>query len=244
MIYSKNYIVKWHDTDLNRRVRPSQLMVYLQETAHEHLRDANMDLDQLRDQRGLGFLLSRVSVCIYHQLYAHDEIQVQTWICDGKGLSFNRCFRVLRGDQVVAEAFTVWALMDISNQKLVRQEQFEYPFAGEEPISLTLPIRFRVPAANEMKKIGERRISYSDLDYNGHMNNTRYPDMLCDFTEGIASREIIGFSLSYLQEASFGKSLSIYRLDDGEEHAFRTIDEEGNTCLEAKLFTRKITDVE
>ena len=244
MIYSKKYTVKWHDTDVNRRMRPSQLMVYLQETANHHLRDANMDLDQLRDQRGLGFLLSRVSVCIYHQLYAHDKIQVQTWICDGKGLSFNRCFRVLRGDAVVAEAFTVWALMDLSSQKLVRQEQFEYPFAGEEPLALTLPIRFRVPVAAEMQKIGDRRIAYSDLDYNGHMNNTRYPDMLCDFTDDMISREVIGFSLSYLQEATFGKSLSVYRMDDGEEHSFRTVDEAGNTCLEAKLFTRKIKDVE
>ena len=244
MIYCKNYTVKWHDTDVNRRVRPSQLMIYLQETANEHLHDANMDLDQLRDQRGLGFLLSRASVCIYQQLYAHDEIRVQTWICDGKGLSFNRCFRVLRGEETVAEAFTVWALMDISNQRLVRQEEFEYPFAGEEPLTLSLPVRFRVPAAGEMQKAGERRIAYSDLDYNGHMNNTRYPDMLCDFTEGMTSRQVVGFSLSYLKEAAFGKTLSVYRSDEGEEHAFRTVDEAGNTCLEAKLFTKKITDAE
>ena len=244
MIYSQKYTVNWHDTDANRRVRPSALLVYMQETANHHLHNANMDLDQLRDERGLGFLLSRVSVCIYEQLYAYDEIQVQTWVCDGKGLSFNRCFRVLRGDRVVAEAFTVWALMDLTNQKLMRQEQFEYPFTGEAPISLSLPIRFRLPAVEEMPKVGERRIVYSDVDYNGHMNNTRYPDMLCDFTDGIRSREVVGFSLSYLHEAAFGKKLSVYRLDLGEEHLFRTVDENGNTCLEAKLFTNPITDVE
>lgn len=244
MIYSHCYTVKWHDTDGNRRVRPSQLLVYMQETANYHLHDANMDLDDLRDEKGLGFLLSRVSVCIYKQLYAYDNICVQTWICDGKGLSFNRCFRVLRENEVVAEAFSVWALMDLSNQKLMRQEQFEYPFTGEAPISLSLPIRFHVPTVNEMTKVGERRIVYSDLDYNGHMNNTRYPDMLCDFTDGIESRETIGFTLSYLHEAAYGKTLSVYRADCGEEHLFRTVDENGTTCLEAKLFTKSITDVE
>ena len=243
MIYSKSYTVKWHDTDANRRVRPSQLLMYMQETANHHLHEAGMDLDRLRDERGLGFLLSRVSVCVYQQLHAYDEITVQTWICDGKGLSFNRCFRVLRNGETVAEAFTVWALMDISNQKLIRQEQFEYPFTGEEPISLSLPIRFRVPAIGEMPKVGERRIVYSDLDYNGHMNNTHYPDMLCDFTDGITEKEVVGFSMSYLHEAAYGKTLSIYRTDLGEEHNFRTVDEQGNTCLEAKLFTNPITDV-
>ena len=185
-------------------------------------------------------MLSRVSVCIYQQLFAYDEIEVQTWICDGKGLSFNRCFRILRGDTIVAEAFSVWALMDLTNQKLVRQEQFEYPFTGEEPIALSLPIRFRLPAVEEMPKVGERRIVYSDLDYNGHMNNTHYPDMLCDFTDDILQKEVIGFSLSYLNEASYGKVLSVYRTDMGDEYLFRTVDENGNTCLEAKLFTKPL----
>jgi len=243
MIYRAHYTVKWHDTDANRRLRPSPLLVYMQETANLHLRDSNMDLDRLRDEQGLGFLLSRASVCIYHQLHAYDEIEVQTWVCDGKGLSFNRCFRILRGEEIAAEAFTVWALMDLSNQKLIRQEQFEYPFAGEDPISLSLPIRFRVPAIGDMPRVGERRIVYSDLDYNGHMNNTHYPDMLCDFTDEITSREVTGFSLSYLNEAAYGRNLTIYRSDLGEEHFFRTVDENGNTCLEAKLFTKPIEDL-
>ena len=246
MIYSNRYTLKWHDTDANRRLRPSRLLMYMQETANHHLRDAHMDLDRLRDERGLGFLLSRVSVCVYQQLHAYDEIEVQTWICEGKGLSFNRCFRVLREGITVAEAFTVWALMDLTNRQLVRQEQFEYPFTGEEPLSLTLPIRFRVPVIGDLKKVGERRIVYSDLDYNGHMNNTNYPDMLCDFTDEILNSQVIGFSLSYLNEAVFGKTLAVYRSEktaDGE-YFFRTLDEEGNTCLEAKLVTKPTTDVQ
>ena len=110
-------------------------------------------------------------------------------------------------------------------------------------MALSLPIRFRIPAIGEMSLVGTRRIVYSDLDYNGHMNNTHYPDMLCDFTEGITSREVTGFSLSYLQEAAYGRNLSVYRSDLGEEHFFRTVDEEGNTCLEAKLFTKPIEDL-
>ena len=243
MIYRARYTIKWHDTDANRRLRPSQLLAYMQETANLHLRDSNMDLDKLRDEKGLVFLLSRVSVCIYHQLHAYDEIEVETWICEGKGLSFNRCFRILKEEEIIAEAFTVWALMDLSNQKLIRQEQFEYPFGGEDPLSLSLPIRFRVPAIGEMPLVGTRRIVYSDLDYNGHMNNTHYPDMLCDFTDEITSKEITGFSLSYLNEASYGRNLSVYRSDLGEEHFFRTVDEDGNTCLEAKLFTKPIEDM-
>ena len=243
MKFSEIYTIKWHDTDANRRVRPSCILMYMQETANHQLRAANMDLDRLRDEKGLGFLLSRVSVCIYHQLYAYDEIEVQTWICEGKGLSFNRCFRILRGEEIVAEAFTTWGLMDLNGQKLVRQENFEYPFGGDDPISLSLPVRFRLPACEEMEKVGERTIVYSDLDYNGHMNNTKYPDMLCDFTPNILNSEVVGMSLSYLREAAYGKTLGIYHKEQNGEHLFRTVDADGTVCLEAKLFTREPLDV-
>ncbi|MBE6633451.1 MAG: hypothetical protein E7620_03795 [Ruminococcaceae bacterium] len=243
MKFSTKYTVRWHDTDANRILRPSALLMYMQETANHQLRASDMDLDRLRDERGLGFLLSRISVCVYHRLYAYDEIEVQTWIVEGKGLSFNRCFRVLRGEEIVAEAFSTWGLMDLFGKRLVRQENFQYPFGGDDPISLSLPVRFRLPALSEMEPVGERTIVYSDLDYNCHMNNTHYPDMLCDFTPNILSRCVAGFSLSYLQEAAHGKKLSVYRAQSGDEFLFRTVDEEGTVCLEAKLITRPLTDL-
>ncbi len=239
MIYTQHYQIKWHDTDVNRIVRPSQILMYMQETANLHLKNHRCDLDQMRDERGLAFLLSRIAIRMYQPLHAHEEIDVQTWICDGQGLAFNRCFRILRQGNVIAEAFSVWALMDLKTQKLVRSDEFAYPFSGEAPLKLDLPIRFRVPPVAEMEVAGERKIVYSDIDYNGHMNNTRYPDMLCDFIPGMTDRQVVGISLSYLHEAAFGKTLMVYRKDMDEEHVFRTIDEHGNTCLEARVLTEK-----
>ena len=95
-----------------------------------------------------------------------------------------------------------------------------------------------------MELVGERKIVYSDIDYNRHMNNTHYPDMLCDFTPEIRSHRAIGFTLSFLHEAAFGHTLKVYRAERGEgEYYFRTVNEEGNTCLEALLLTEKIDTV-
>ena len=150
MKHTEHYTVKWHDTDVNRRVRPSQILMYMQETANLQLERNMCNLDRLRDERGLAFLLSRVAIRIYHPLWTHEEIDVQTWVCDGHGLAFDRCFCILRGDEVVAEAFSVWALMELGSQKLLRRDQFSYPFPGDEPLKLDLPLRFRVPHVEEM----------------------------------------------------------------------------------------------
>ena len=102
-----------------------------------------------------------------------------------------------------------------------------------------------MPSMEVMQEVGERKIVYSDIDYNGHMNNTHYPDMLCDFTPGIRARRAVGITLSFLGEATFGHVLRVLRADRGEhEFYFRTVNEEGKTCLEAMLITEPIQSVQ
>lgn len=246
MIYTLPLQVRWHETDLNRMVTPSALQMYMQETANHHLHDRDLDLDRMRDELRVGFLLSRITTRIYFPLRAYEKIQVQTWTVAGRGLNFERCFRVLRGDEVAAESYSSWGLMQLDERRLLRVDEIDFPVPPEEKITPEgVPMRFRVPSAEEMEKVGTRRIGYADIDYNGHMNNTKYPDMLCDFTPDIARQRVTGLSLSYLHEAPYGKDLDIYRAPyagkAGEQgYLFRTVDHAGNTCLEALLLTEPI----
>ena len=89
MKYTHHYQIKWHDTDANRNVSPSQVLAYMQETANQQLARADMSLDELRDKKKLAFLLSRIAIRIYRQLHAYEEIDVETWICESRGLSFH-----------------------------------------------------------------------------------------------------------------------------------------------------------
>ncbi len=244
MKFSYHDTVKWHDTDANRRVRPSQILTYMQEAANLQMATYSRSSDRLRDEAGLAFLLSRISIRIYGQLHSYDPFDSETWIIDRHSAATTRCFRILREGEVMAEGVSLWALMNIREHRLVRAADFDQGFSpDDEAISLPeLPVRFPVPAVQDMTLVGERHIVYSDLDYNGHMNNTRYPDMLCDFTDGILSRQVVGLTMSFLHEATFGHTLQVYRLDRGEEHLFRTVDADGATCLEARLLTEPVRD--
>lgn len=235
MIFTKRYTTNWHDTDAERRVSPTRLLVYMQETSNPHMSSCGLSLDSLRDERGLAFILSKISLAIYRPLYAFEEIDVQTWTCPSRGFSFNRCFRILRGNDIIAEAHSVWALVDINNKKFCRVEDAGYDFEDEEPLSLELPSRFRLPEGCELSELGKRKIVYSDLDYNMHMNNTKYPDMLCDYMPIGEIGKVKGMVLSYLHEAAFGDTLSVFGCEKDGVRYFRTISEAGNVCLEAQV---------
>ena len=241
MKFTKHYIVKWHDTDVNRLVRPSQILMYMQETANEHLRACAVSLDEFRDRQGLAFLLSSISICVYEPLYTNDEIEVQTWICEGRGLSHNRCFSILRNGVTVVEAFSVWALMNLREHKLLKSDEVPYHLEPDAALQLSvLPRRLRVPSIDQMELVGERRIVYSDLDYNRHMNNTHYPDMFCDFMPDVCESRVTGMMLSFLHEAAYGHVLKVYRTATEGGYLFRTVDENGNACTDALLRVERI----
>ncbi|MBO7310959.1 MAG: hypothetical protein J6U86_06170, partial [Clostridia bacterium] len=68
------------------------------------------------------------------------------------------------------------------------------------------------------------------------MNNTKYPDMLCDFIPIEDTQKIKGIFLSYLNEAAFGDCISIQRALCQGSYLFRTVNTQTQkTCLEAQI---------
>lgn len=235
MKYTQTYRTRWHDTDAWRSVRLSQLLVYMQETSNGHLESLGMSLDTLRDERKLAFILSKLRLSVSRPLHACENITVETWTQPSVGFSSRRSFRILAGEEVVAEADTTWALLGTEDRRLHKADEAPYVFEDEAPVEPNLPMRIRFPADLPLEKLGERRIVYSDLDYNMHMNNTRYPDMLCDFLPSDEIPHVGGMVLSYLHEASFGDTLSVFGAKDGNSRYLRTVNESGKVCLEAQI---------
>ena len=235
MKFTKKYTTNWHDTDAERRVRATRLLVYMQETSSAHMASLGSSLDKLRESKRLAFILSKISLAIYRPLYAYEDIEVQTWTCPSRGFSFIRCFRIMRGDDIIADAHTSWALIDVENKKFCRVADSGYEYENEEPLALDLPQRFRLPDGCELCELGARKIVYSDLDYNMHMNNTKYPDMLCDFMPIDKIGNIKGMVLSYLHEAAFGDTVSVRGCEKDGIYYFRTVNASGDICLEAQV---------
>lgn len=233
----------WHDTDANRCVRPSKIVEYMQETANRQCEESGLPLDKLRDEKGLAFILGALSLNVYKPLHAYEEIEVRTWCKEAKSYIFNRYFEIVRGGEKIAEAATTWVLIDLESKNMVRASAYDFfdgKFYYDDPIdpAILLP-KARIAKDAPMTEVGKRKIMYSDIDYNMHMNNTHYPDMLCDFIEEMSDKNtaytVGALSLSYLKESHLGATLTVTRSDMSEDGKIevRTLNEAGETCLEA-----------
>lgn len=233
MVFSKTYETKWHDTDANRFLRPSALLTYLEETSGLHMCSVGRSLDDVRDREGLAFILSRLGMNFYEPISPFREIRVETWVNESHGYSSVRQFRLFDGERLAVEASTTWALIDLSRKFPVKTDQFDFGFSYETEVLSSVPTRIHISKETELALVGERKIGYSDIDYNYHMNNTRYPDMLCDFLPDMKGMRVSSMMLSFLREAGYGHTLGIYRGENENRYLFRTKNEAGETCLEA-----------
>lgn len=238
MKFSQSYTVRWHDTNANREITPSAILTLMQETTNKHIQTMYPNLEYIRDVLHQAFILSKVYLRFYEPAYAYDNITVDTWTgVETRGFTFYRSFQVKKGESIIADALTTWCLIDTLEKKLLPASKFENNFINEESIQIDMPRKIKFPTDKELDFVGNRRIVYSDIDYNKHMNNTHYPNMLVDFLPEPEAFRVKELMLSFIKGASYNDELSVHRCLDGDTFYFKTLNTEGNVCLEAFMKT-------
>lgn len=237
MRYSTQFTVLSYDLGYNDEIRPTALCRYLQEAASRNMRVEGPSYPELLAQ-GYSFLLSRLNVQQYLPLYADDVITVQTWAYTPPrvGAAFPRYYQLYRGEELIAEAATIWALLNLETGELCRTDAVELHYGEDEPLDLNT--RLRIPAV-EWETVGTREIRYSDVDGNNHMNNTHYADMLCDFLPNPHAVRVTALQIHYVNEAPFGEVLTVRRAmteEDGHPVAyFETLRSDGAVNVRARI---------
>lgn len=236
MKWIENYRINSHDCDETGKVRPSLILRYMQETANLQLRTLGPTAEQLKDE-DRAFILSRINISIYGELYAYEEISVSSWACESHGVTFNRCYQIHRGDELIAEAASVWGLIGVKERKIYHVDDIALGFDVDLPLELDSPRRIHIPRDLNLTLTGERTIVYSDIDTNRHMNNTNYPDMLCCFIPGVQHKRILSVGISFAAEAKQDETLKVYMAEIEGTYYFRTVRSDGSTNAEAIIMT-------
>ncbi|MGN1346029.1 MAG: acyl-[acyl-carrier-protein] thioesterase [Eubacteriales bacterium] len=241
MKWTGEYEVNANDVDFNNVVSVSNYLRYMQDAANREMEDDGLSYMQLFE-KGLAFVLSRIRMSFYTPVYSHERLQVQSWACESKGAQFNRCYRILRDGSIVAEAVSVWALCGVADHRLHRVNEFKFSYCTDEMLDLDLPARFRIPEDVSLRLVGERVVEYADIDLNGHMNNTKYPDILCGYIGDMRGQRVISMALSFVSEAPLHEALKIYAGSSDGVWYVRTVRENGQTNVEAEIITETITE--
>lgn len=236
----ENYKINVHDTDCNGYLSPTGYLRYLQDAANCQMEDDGLPYNVLFE-KGLAFILSRIRVIFFEPVFSHENVTVTTWSAGGHAASFLRCYGMEKNGVEIARGKSVWALYDRNRGKLCRYNDIELGYKTDDENDVELSRRPEF--AEEPKLLGTRRIFYTDVDQNRHMNNTRYADMLWHFMPERDRRRITSLDISYLNEAPLDSELEIYGAQsaDGDGFVFKTIRrEDGKINVLAKITSVEI----
>ena len=240
MKFTKDYTIRWHDSNANREITPSAILTFMQETTNQHIQTMYPTLEYIRDVLHQAFILTKVYMRFYEPAHAYENITVETWTgVESRGYTFYRSFCVKRENTVIADALTTWCLIDTESHKLLPVTKFENNFIDEPSLEVNMPRKIKFPIDIGLEFVGNRKIVYSDIDYNKHMNNTHYPNMLIDFLPSPENYRVKELMLSFISGAMYNDKIEIHRVLEDETFYFKAINPEGKTCLEAFLKTEK-----
>jgi medium-chain acyl-[acyl-carrier-protein] hydrolase len=213
-VYKRTFTVEMRDVDFTGRLKLSALFSYFQDTANMHSDNLGIGFETIMEKHGLIWALIRIRVDIERYPVMNEEIQVETWPQKPKNLEFTRDFLVCdKEGNVIVRAVSIWAVLDMHTRKLKRSKLIapDYPpFKEERAIDCRLG---KLKPFGQLEMAYKRVIAYSDIDINGHLNNTKYVDLImdCFSMESHRTHYVKSIEFNYVHEALPGDTIVLYR---------------------------------
>ena len=215
-IYRQSFAVTDQCVDCYGRLKPSTLLYFAQEAAGQHCLQLEVDHDMLAE-KNLFWAITRNRVQVTRLPLRGETILLETWPMPTSRVAFPRSMVAYDAQgQELFRSISLWVLMDLERRSMI--------LPGKSGIQVDGTLRGTELAAPHsllpmtLENHVDRTVSYSLLDRNGHMNNTRYLDWIDDLLPSSFHREhtIREFTVCYLAEAMEGQTIRLdWEVSDG-----------------------------
>ena len=241
--HRKEFLIRPTEVDRYGRLKPSAMLLYIQQTAGEHSDSFQLSYDALA-QRGIFWAVIRHKIEITRLPRENETITLETWPMPTTRVAYPRSTVAYdEKGNVLFRSICLWILMDLKDRSMLVPKksgvEVEGFLRGDElptPKSL-LPKPLRQHTA--------RKVVFSDLDRNGHMNNARYLDWVQDLLPSNQHRDhpMKELTVCYINEALETQELDLTweQDEEGIVHVDIHRTKEDNRDDYDRIFSAKIT---
>ena len=225
--YTREVRVASYEVGAQSVLRLSVLLRMCQETSERQLDLLGLSYEKMRAD-GIVFLIITNRVKIKRMPRHNETLTIQTHPRGTIGAQFYRDFKIYCGGELIVDVMQSSIAADAHTHKILRPKQFlQYGIFTDEKISADEKNE-RTTVPDDLPLVGERVIRYSDLDYNQHLNNTIYGDILTDFLPGGADgKRYIEAQIDYVNESVLGDVLKIYACEENNRILMKGVHSRG-----------------
>lgn len=179
-----SYFVKASDTDLYYLATIPFYFSLMQEMGGGHAAHMGVGIEDLYRKYRYTWVISRTRVKFGNHATWRDTVDLESWAQPNVRL---HCPRVIRGyvkDDIVFDAMTLWAVVDVARKRPVRPQLVLDELCLADPAKhFAEPLTGQLPDWDETEKLEilppfEAVPHFYDVDINGHINNVIYVEWI------------------------------------------------------------------
>jgi acyl-ACP thioesterase len=208
-VWTRTYEVDSLVVNPQKRLGLVGLLEILQDIAWIHGARLGRGYDDLIAE-GRIWVLARQKVVVDDWPQWGETLEIDTWARALDGLFALRDYRVRIGDRTVARGTASWLILDAAKRRPVRfTAETLGGLANLTPGFDLVPAK--IPVDPDFRPIAGFDVRNSDLDVNGHVNNTRYAQWILDSIPIEAHRDhvVADYEVNFLQETGVGDRVTI-----------------------------------
>lgn len=208
-VYTTRFPVTTLHVDCFGRCKPSGLLRFTQDAAEEHCHHLGTDWDSMAKKRYFWAVIrQRIEISRYPK--AGETVTVKTWPMPTSRVAYPRAAEGFDEEgNSLFKVISLWVIVDMDTRAMVLPGKSGIDVAGTV-LGTELKAPGGLPAVTPERNC-LRTVSFSDLDINGHMNNARYLDWICDLLPSGFHRDhpLKAATVCYMTEALEGQQLQL-----------------------------------
>ena len=218
-MYEESFTIRVRDCDVNGQWRPGAILESMQDAAGAHSELLGCGRDELIG-RDIVWVLSRCELRMDRYPHIGETVTIKTFPMPTRLYFFPRYYIFMdAASDIIGRAGSLWLLLDLNTRKMLPPGDVGkmIPDNSDLPVPMSLPAT--VGSIQGTEFVSEYHPVYTDLDANGHVNNARYADWLCNSlgTDMMIRNEFASVIINFNSEIRPDDTVSLRRTLKGDE---------------------------
>jgi acyl-ACP thioesterase len=232
-VQQESFSLRFGAVDRSDRLTLASTFDFFQEAAINHAEALGVGRDALV-KTGQIWVLSRLSVVWDRRPKWREALTVRSWPRGWEKLFALRDYDIRDAAGVpVVRGRGCWIILDLEKRRPLRPQALMESMPLNQGLDAMEGLPPSLESRGDLRRAGERRARYSDVDYNGHVNNARYVQWIQDLMEPEALENCgrARLDINYLGEVRPGQAVELWQAEFPAEGWDRAAAFEGR-CLE------------
>lgn len=164
--------------DSSKKLNLHGLISLMQESAWAHASNLGHGYKRTRDEGG-SWVIARQRIEMNDWPKWEESLTIRTWLRPPGAVIVTRDFEFLCGERLVGQASAHWLTINHDNRKPTRLPFPDNPNLFRQDHHLDLE-PLKLPTMTGLDELAKFTVRHTDLDMNGHVNNTRFAQWVLD----------------------------------------------------------------